>query len=96
MNKDNLITEKIFSVTMTEEELRLFSEFLEQKEYAVLPKTISTVKRKVRRIVKPTSSQRAAQERLEQRRLKDPFFKAEVLRQRLESPYGITMPLYLV
>ena len=27
--------ERIYSVTMTEDELRLFSEFLEQKEYAI-------------------------------------------------------------
>ena len=30
--------ERIYSVTMTEDELRLFSEFLEQKEYAMAPK----------------------------------------------------------
>ena len=95
MDKNNLTTEKIFSVTMTEEELRLFSEFLEQREYAVLPKAISVVKRKVRRVVNPTSSQRAAQQRLEQRRLKDPFFRSEEMRQRFEAPFGVTMPSYL-
>lgn len=93
MNKDNLInTEKIFSVTMTEEELRLFSEFLEQREYVRL----STVKRKVRRLVSPTSSQVAASKRLERKRLKDPFLMSEELRWRTEggSPFGgVTMPI---
>ena len=40
--------ERIYSVTMTEDELRLFSEFLEQKEYAAsrgpkMPKRRPTV-----------------------------------------------------
>ena len=30
--------ERLYSVTMTADELRLFSEFLEQKEYAIAPK----------------------------------------------------------
>ena len=34
MQKKNGVEERVFSVTMTEEELRLFSEFLEQREYA--------------------------------------------------------------
>ena len=33
--KKNRIEERVYSVTMTEDELRLFSEFLGQKEYAV-------------------------------------------------------------
>ena len=32
-NKENRIEERVYSVTMTEEELKLFSEFLEQKIY---------------------------------------------------------------
>lgn len=32
-NNKNRVEEKVFSVTMTEEELKLFSEFLEQKEF---------------------------------------------------------------
>ena len=35
MQKKNRDEEKVFSVTMTEEELSLFSEFLEQREYAI-------------------------------------------------------------
>ena len=38
------IEERFYSVTLTEEELRLFSEFLEQREYAVAPR--KTVVRK--------------------------------------------------
>lgn len=34
MQKESEIEERVFSVTMTEDELRLFSEFLEQREYA--------------------------------------------------------------
>ena len=36
MQKKNRDEEKVFSVTMTEEELSLFSEFLEQKKYSKL------------------------------------------------------------
>ena len=33
-NKKDRIEERVYSVTMTENELRLFSEFLEQREYS--------------------------------------------------------------
>lgn len=92
MKKDNLNTEKIFSVTMTEDELRLFSEFLEQREYVRL----STIKRRIRRVVRPTPPQVAASKRLERKRLKDPFLMSEELRWRTEggSPFsGVTMPV---
>ena len=37
MRDSNFKGQKIFSVTVTESELKLFSEFLQQKEYAVVP-----------------------------------------------------------
>ena len=85
---------KLFSVTMTEKELRLFSEFLEQREFSMLS-AAKTVKRKVVRVVKPTASQKAAAKRLDDmkvsRNLKDPLWHAERVRE-ISSPYGINMP----
>ena len=40
--------ERIYSVTMTEDELRLFSKFLEQKEYGVFRDALDTAQFYVR------------------------------------------------
>lgn len=93
MRDSNFKGQKIFSVTVTESELELFSEFLQQREYAVVP---SNVKKKLLRVLKPTKSQKEAGKRLSRIRinkgLSDPFFQAERFRE-ISSPLGVTMPV---
>lgn len=91
MKDSNFKGQKIFSVVVTEGELKLFSEFLQQREYAVVP-----VKKKLLRVIKPTKSQKEAGKRLSRikinKGLSDPFFQAERFRE-ISSPLGVTMPV---
>ena len=85
---------KTFSVTMTEEELRLFSEFLEQREYGMIS-AAKTMKRRVVRAIRPTQSQKAAAKRHSDFRMKknleDPFWN-EMRKREKFAPYGVELP----
>ena len=85
---------KTFSVTMTEEELRLFSEFLEQHEYGMIS-AAKTMKRRVVRAIKPTASQKAAAKRHSdfraKKNLEDPFWH-EMRKREKFAPYGVEFP----
>lgn len=85
---------KTFSVTMTEEELRLFSEFLEQREYGTIS-AAKTMKRRVVRAIKPTPSQKAAAKRHSEYKVNknwnDPHWHEE-RRREIFAPHGIEIP----
>lgn len=85
---------KTFSVTMTEEELRLFSEFLEQREYGMI-RSAKTMKRRVVRAIKPTPSQKAAAKRHSEykanKNWNDPHWHEE-RRREIFAPYGVEIP----
>lgn len=85
---------KTFSVTMTEEELKLFSEFLEQRDYSMMS-AAKTMKRRVVRAIKPTPSQKAAAKRHSvykaNKNWNDPHWHEE-RRREIFSPYGVEIP----
>ena len=82
--------ERVYSITMTEEELKLFSEFLEQREYSLL-KSSSKFKKHLINAIKPTEAGKRLTRMKASKNLKDPFWH-EMRRREMFAPHGIEIP----
>ena len=85
------IEERVYSVTMTENELKLFSEFLEeQKEYSLV-KSAAKFKKHLLNTIKPTEAGKRLTRMKTTKNLKDPFWH-EMRRREIIAPYGVELP----
>lgn len=89
-NLENGIEERVYSVTMTEEELRLFSEFLGQRNYSLLKSAVK-FKKHVMNTIKPTEAGKRLTRMKVSKNLKDPFWHEMRNREKF-APYGVDFP----
>ena len=85
------IEKGVYSVTMTEDELRLFSEFLEEQRNFGLIKSTSKFKKYLINTIKPTEAGRRLTRMKASKNLKDPFWH-EMRRREIIAPHGVEIP----